>query len=55
MGHSLRRGDGSLMGGYQAIHFTPDPTAQVSGDDPAVAGVFRAGTDFRKDGAAIGW
>ena len=31
MGHSLRRADGSLMGGYQAIHFTPDPTAQVSG------------------------
>ena len=55
MGHTVRRGDGSLMGGYQAIHFTPDPTAQVSGDDPAVAGVFRAGTDFRKDGAAIGW
>ena len=43
MGHSLRRGDGSQMGGYQAIHFTPDPTAQVGGDDPAVAGVFRGG------------
>ena len=29
MGHSLRRVDGAQMGGYQAIHFTPDPTAQV--------------------------
>ena len=55
MGHSLRRVDGASMGGYQAIHFTPDPTAQVVGDDPAVAGVFRGGTDFRKDGAVLGW
>jgi gamma-glutamyltranspeptidase/glutathione hydrolase len=55
MGHVLRRVDGSQMGGYQAIHFTPDPVAQTGGPDPAVAGVYRAGTDMRKDGAAIGW
>jgi gamma-glutamyltranspeptidase / glutathione hydrolase len=55
MGHSLRRADGSLMGGYQAIHFTPDPSAVSTPDDPAIAGVYRAGTDMRKDGAAIGW
>jgi gamma-glutamyltranspeptidase/glutathione hydrolase len=53
-GHSLRRVDGALMGGYQAIHFTPDPTAQVSGDDPRC----RASTApdrLQEDGAAIGW
>jgi gamma-glutamyltranspeptidase/glutathione hydrolase len=55
MGHSLRRVDGAQMGGYQAIHFTPDPTAQVGGDDTPVAGVFRGGSDFRKDGAVMGW
>jgi gamma-glutamyltranspeptidase/glutathione hydrolase len=55
MGHSLRRVDGAQMGGYQAIHFTPDPTAQLGGDDTPVAGVFRGGSDFRKDGAVMGW
>jgi gamma-glutamyltranspeptidase / glutathione hydrolase len=55
MGHSVRRTDGSLMGGYQAILFTPDPNAVAGGEDPPVPGVYRAGSDFRKDGLAIGW
>jgi gamma-glutamyltranspeptidase/glutathione hydrolase len=55
MGHSLRRVDGAQMGGYQAIHFTPDPAARVGGEDTPVAGVFRGGSDFRKDGAVLGW
>jgi gamma-glutamyltranspeptidase / glutathione hydrolase len=42
MGHNVRSVDGSSMGGYQAIHSSPD-------------GVYRAGSDFRKDGAAAGW
>jgi gamma-glutamyltranspeptidase / glutathione hydrolase len=54
MGHSVRRTDGSLMGGYQAILFTPDATP-VGGEDSPVQGVYRAGSDFRKDGAALGW
>jgi gamma-glutamyltranspeptidase/glutathione hydrolase len=54
MGHRVRRTDGSLMGGYQAILFTPD-ASPVSGADPPVAGVYRAGTDMRKDGAAVGY
>jgi gamma-glutamyltranspeptidase / glutathione hydrolase len=54
MGHEVRRTDGSPMGGYQAILFTPD-AAPAGGEDPPVRGVYRAGTDFRKDGAAVGW
>lgn len=42
MGHTVRSVDGGTMGGYQAIHVSPD-------------GVYRAGSDFRKDGAAAGW
>ena len=48
------------MGGYQAIHFSPDPSEQpprgtsIKGDPP-VNGIYRAGTDFRKDGEAVGW
>ena len=59
-GHKVISANGESMGGYQAIHFTPDPTAQpprgksVRGDPP-VNGIYRAGTDFRKDGEPVGW
>jgi gamma-glutamyltranspeptidase/glutathione hydrolase len=58
MGHDVRPSSGDPMGGYQAIHFAPDPNAAAAGgggDDPPVAGVYRAGSDFRKDGQAAGW
>jgi gamma-glutamyltranspeptidase/glutathione hydrolase len=48
------------MGGYQALLFTPDPAAKpphgggIYGDPP-VNGIYRAGSDFRKDGQAVGW
>jgi gamma-glutamyltranspeptidase/glutathione hydrolase len=42
------------MGSYQAILFTPG-AAPAGGEDPPVQGVYRAGSDFRKDGAALGW
>ena len=60
MGHTVNRTTGDPMGGYQAILFERDPTARpptgpsVAGDPP-VNGLYRAGTDFRKDGAAVGW
>jgi gamma-glutamyltranspeptidase / glutathione hydrolase len=60
MGHDAVSSNGDPMGGYQAIHFTPDPSEQpprgkgIKGDPP-VNGVYRAGTDFRKDGEAVGW
>ena len=41
---------GGNLFGRHALH--PSVT-EIS--DPAVAGVFRAGTDMREDGAAIGW
>jgi gamma-glutamyltranspeptidase/glutathione hydrolase len=60
MGHTVNRATGDLMGGYQAILFQRDPGARApSGHsikgDPPVNGLYRAGSDFRKDGAAIGW
>jgi gamma-glutamyltranspeptidase / glutathione hydrolase len=60
MGHDVGPGRGGdlVAGGYQAIHFTPDPTTSTPGSrnrhDP-VGGVYRAGSDHRKDGAAVGW
>lgn len=60
MGHDARSASGEPMGGYQSILFTPIPGARaprgrsVAGDPP-VNGVYRAGTDFRKDGEAVGW
>lgn len=57
MGHDIRPVDGSNMGGYQAIHFTPQVPGQwpaATGDGP-VNGVYRAASDHRKDGSAVGW
>jgi gamma-glutamyltranspeptidase/glutathione hydrolase len=44
MGHDVKPGRGGdlVAGGYQAIH-------------SAANGVYRAGSDHRKDGAAVGW
>ncbi len=43
VGHRVRRSGGGAMGGYQAIMIHPD------------TGMLHAGTDPRKDGAAIGY
>jgi gamma-glutamyltranspeptidase/glutathione hydrolase len=43
MGHRVRRAGGGGMGGYQAIMINPE------------TGMLHAGTDPRKDGAAIGY
>jgi gamma-glutamyltranspeptidase / glutathione hydrolase len=42
MGHNVRSVNGIDMGGYQAVMVTPDR-------------VYRAGSDHRKDGAAVGY
>jgi gamma-glutamyltranspeptidase/glutathione hydrolase len=50
------------VGGYQGILFTVDPSLplptygpeSVTEDHP-VNGVYRAGSDHRKDGQAAGW
>jgi gamma-glutamyltranspeptidase/glutathione hydrolase len=48
MGHLVKAADGSGMGGVQVIAFIPE-----TGSTPA--GYYRAGSDHRKDGAAVGW
>jgi gamma-glutamyltranspeptidase/glutathione hydrolase len=61
-GHTVREVNGGSVGGYQGILFTRDPSLpeppadrrSVTGDLP-VNGVYRAGSDHRKDGQAVGW
>jgi gamma-glutamyltranspeptidase/glutathione hydrolase len=59
MGHDVASVNGGAMGGYQSILFTPDPSLpppDLSKTSQApVNGVYRAGTDHRKDGLAAGW
>lgn len=49
MGYQLAKPDSSIMGGYQAILVQPAPAT-----NPPVR-IYRAGSDHRKDGEAVGW
>jgi gamma-glutamyltranspeptidase/glutathione hydrolase len=59
MGHAVTPANGAGVGGYQAILFTPDPKEPAPNPSPTsqqpVNGVYRAGTDHRKDGQAAAW
>lgn len=60
--HEVRSVSGGAVGGYQGILFTrdaalPEPTFERRSitDDLPVNGVYRGGSDHRKDGQAVGW
>jgi gamma-glutamyltranspeptidase/glutathione hydrolase len=58
LGHHAVSTNGEDLGGYQAILFTPDPREKaVEFPDASrpVNGYYRAGSDHRKDGEAVGW
>ncbi len=61
-GHDVRSVNGGAVGGYQGILFTRDPRlpppvfdASWARDDRPVNGIYRGGSDHRKDGQAVGW
>jgi gamma-glutamyltranspeptidase/glutathione hydrolase len=61
MGHKVSSSNGSPVGGFEAIMFTPDAGAS-RGCAPAdakcttpIAGFYRAGSNFREDGQAAGY
>ena len=61
-GHQVGAATGAAVGGYQGILFTRDPSLpepvldrRSTADDNPVNGVYRAGSDHRKDGHAAGW
>jgi gamma-glutamyltranspeptidase/glutathione hydrolase len=58
MGHSVRAASGEEMGGVQVLMYVHDADvahAETSSSSKQVAGYYRSGSDFRKDGEAVGW
>jgi gamma-glutamyltranspeptidase/glutathione hydrolase len=58
MGHSVRSINGADVGGVQSIMVVPEASSDkrdLRGATQAVGGYYRAGSDFRKDGQAVGW
>ena len=59
-GHNVEAVNGSAVGGYQGILFTPEPVlrkmeSKTATEASPIDGVYRAGSDHRKDGQAVGW
>jgi gamma-glutamyltranspeptidase/glutathione hydrolase len=47
MGHNVNSVNGEIMGGVQTLMYVPQPDGKF--------GYYRSGSDFRKDGEAVGW
>jgi gamma-glutamyltranspeptidase/glutathione hydrolase len=57
MGHKVKSVSGEEMGGVQILMYVADPgAAQAAAPGAAhISGYYRSGSDFRKDGEAVGW
>jgi gamma-glutamyltranspeptidase/glutathione hydrolase len=58
MGHTVKSVNGEIVGGVQSIMFVSEFIPQVQGLGSFTTGpngYYRAGSDFRKDGQAVGW
>ena len=61
LGHKVESANGEDMGGFQAIGYLPphdgaSPAPSPGhGSDQPIPGVYRAASDHRKDGQAVGW
>jgi gamma-glutamyltranspeptidase/glutathione hydrolase len=55
MGHNVKSVSGEEMGGVQILMFVADPAGAAATGPKHVPGYYRSGSDFRKDGAAVGW
>ena len=63
MGHTVNAVNGEDVGGVQSIMFVPQPAGPHAEDTQPgelgaakrVDGYYRSGSDFRKDGEAVGW
>jgi gamma-glutamyltranspeptidase / glutathione hydrolase len=53
MGHKVISVDGGAVGGFQSILVAP--SAASAGAAQGAHGFYRAGSDHRKDGQAVGW
>ncbi len=57
MGHTVKSINGEDVGGVQSIMFVAAARAapEAAGTQKRVEGYYRSGSDFRKDGEAVGW
>ena len=61
MGHKVASSSGSPVGGFEAIMFAPDPQSppgcapQETSCTLPIRGLYRAGSNFREDGEAVGY